>query len=256
MERMLKESVKILGVIPARYKSTRFEGKPLALINDIPMIKRTYDQAKKSIKLNELIVATDDQRIVDYCESESIPIIMTSEYCLTGTDRLAEVSTKLDYDLYINIQGDEPIIDPMSISQIIDSYQKYGDEYMVYNLYKVIADEHEINNKTIIKVIVNKYDDVIYMSRLPIPFSNSDSTPHFKQQIPVYGLTKKALDVFSKQSKTLNEQYEDVELLRFIDLGYKIKMQETTVDSIAVDVPSDIQKVENFLNQHEIKTLI
>ena len=166
------------------------------------------------------------------------------------------MSTKLDYDLYINIQGDEPIIDPMSISQIIDSYQKYGDEYMVYNLYKVIADEHEINNKTIIKVIVNKYDDVIYMSRLPIPFSNSDSTPHFKQQIPVYGLTKKALDVFSKQSKTLNEQYEDVELLRFIDLGYKIKMQETTVDSIAVDVPSDIQKVENFLNQHEIKTLI
>ena len=250
MERMLKDSVKILGVIPARYKSTRFEGKPLALINGIPMIKRTYNQAKKSTKLNELIVATDDQRIVDYCRSESIPIIMTSEHCLTGTDRLAEVSSKLDYDFYINIQGDEPIIDPMSISQIIDLYQKYGDEYMVYTLYKFITDEHEVNSKTIIKVIVNKHDDAMYMSRLPIPFSNSDLVPNFKQQVPVYGFIKKALDVFSKQRKTLNEQYEDSELLRFIDLGYKIKMQETTVDTIAVDVPSDIQKVENFLNQH------
>ena len=85
---------------------------------------------------------------------------------------------------------------------------------------------------------------------MPLPFSNSDLVPNFKQQVPVYGFTKKALDVFSKQRKTLNEQYEDSELLRFIDLGYKIKMQETTVNSIAVDVPSDIQKVENFLNQH------
>ncbi len=245
-----KRDFSVLGVIPARYKSTRFEGKPLALINGIPMIKRTYTQAKKSTQLDDLIVATDDQRIVDYCASENIPTIMTSENCLTGTDRLAEVSNKLDYDLYINIQGDEPVIDPMSITQIIDSYKKYGDRYMVHNLYKVIADKDEINSQAIIKVIIDENDDVMYMSRLPIPFSNSNLMPDFKQQVPVYGFTKKALSVFSDQEKTLNEQYEDIELLRFVDLGYKIKMQKTDVNSIAVDVPKDIQKVEKFLNQH------
>ena len=241
------KNTKILGVIPARYKSTRFEGKPLALIAGIPMIKRTYLQAKKSILLDDLIVATDDNRIIDYCKSENIPVITTSSNCLTGTDRLAEVATQLDYDLYINIQGDEPVIDPDSISQIINTYHQYGDEYMVYNLYKIITDMKEVNSQTIIKVIVNENDDVMYMSRLPIPYSNSDLKQDFRQQIPVYGFTKDALIIFSNHKKTLNEKYEDVELLRFIDLGYKIKMQETKVDSIAVDVPDDIKKVEKFL---------
>ncbi|MBU0925231.1 3-deoxy-manno-octulosonate cytidylyltransferase, partial [bacterium] len=120
--------------------------------------------------------------------------------------------------------------------------------YMVYNLYKIINDESEINSQTIIKVIVNENDDVMYMSRLPVPYSNNSLKQIFRQQIPVYGFTKKALEVFSQYPKTINEQFEDIELLRFVDLGYKIKMAETTVDSIAVDVPSDIQKVENFLN--------
>jgi len=244
---MVNVNTKILGVIPARYKSTRFEGKPLVLIDGIPMIKRTYIQAKKSQLLDDLVVATDDKRIVDYCDSENIPTVMTTSNCLTGTDRLAEVSQKLDYDLYINIQGDEPVIDPKSISQIINTYHSYGNDYMVYNLYKVITDIKEINSKTIIKVIVNEQDEVMYMSRLPVPFSNSKLIQDFKQQIPVYGFTKEALSIFSKYKKTINEQYEDIELLRFIDLGYKIKMSETTVDSIAVDVPSDIIKVENFL---------
>jgi len=246
---MVKQKTKILGVIPARYKSTRFEGKPLALIDGIPMIKRTYNQAKKSKLLDHLVVATDDDRIVDYCNSENIPTIMTTTDCLTGTDRLAQVANKLDYDLYINIQGDEPVIDPESISQIINTYHNFGNEFMVYNLYKVITDMKEINSNTIIKVIVNEYDEVMYMSRLPIPFSNSKLVQDFKQQIPVYGFTKDALIIFSNHKKTINEQFEDIELLRFIDLGYKIKMQETTVDSIAVDVPSDILKVENFLKK-------
>lgn len=244
---MVKKETKILGVIPARYKSTRFPGKPLALICGIPMIMRTYTQAKKSKLLDNLIVATDDNKIATYCESENIPVILTSEKCLTGTDRLAEVAKKLDYDLYINIQGDEPVIDPESISQIVNAYNKYGNKYMVYNLYKIITDMDEVNSSTIIKVIVNEDDEVMYMSRLPIPFSNANLVQKFKQQIPVYGFTREALSIFSKYKKTINEQYEDIELLRFIDLGYKIKMYETKVDSISVDVPLDIVKVENFL---------
>jgi len=242
--------MKILGVIPARYKSTRFEGKPLALIDGIPMIKRTYQRAKLSAELDELLVATEDQRIVDYCQSEGIPVVMTSDDCLTGTDRIAEVAARYDYDFYINIQGDEPVIDPVVISQLAQQYQRYGEQYLVYNLYKIITDQTEIQSKTIVKVIVNQYNELMYMSRLPVPFSNSNLQSEHKQQIPVYGFTPKALSLFAEQGKkgkTCNEQYEDVELLRFVDLGYKLKMLETKADSIAVDVPADIDKVERFL---------
>jgi 3-deoxy-manno-octulosonate cytidylyltransferase (CMP-KDO synthetase) len=237
----------ILGVIPARYKSTRFEGKPLVEIDGIPMIKRTFLQAQKSHLLQNLVVATEDQRIVSYCESEKIPVIMTSDNCLTGTDRLAEVAQAYAYDFYINIQGDEPVIDPVTISQVISEYEMHGDRYIAYNLYKVISDPHEINSQTIVKVVVNEHDELMYMSRLPIPFSKSGLPPKIKQQIPVYGFTRKALEIFSAQGKSCNEQFEDVELLRFVDHGHKLKMAETFADSISVDVPEDVAKVERFL---------
>lgn len=242
-----KNKIAILGVIPARYKSSRYEGKPLVNINGIPMIKRTYLQAKKSTLLDMLLVATEDQRIVDYCESEGIPVMLTSSECLTGTDRVAEVAKRHHYDFYINIQGDEPIIDPDVISQLVQEFNTYGNKYIAYNMYKIIDDSEEINSNTIIKVIVNEKDEAMYMSRLPIPFSNAALKPSFRQQVPVYGFTPEALDVFSRNNKTINEKFEDVELLRFIDLGYKLKMSETFVDSIAVDVPSDVIKIEKFL---------
>lgn len=237
----------ILGVIPARYRSTRFEGKPLVEIDGIPMIKRTFLQAQKSPLLQDLVVATEDRRIADYCDSESIPVIMTSDSCLTGTDRLAEVARTNLYDFYINIQGDEPVIDPATISQVVSQYELYGDRYIAYNLYKVISDPHEINSQTIVKVVVNEHDELMYMSRLPIPYSKSGLPSRIKQQIPVYGFTRRALEVFSSQGKSCNEQFEDVELLRFADHGYKLKMAETFADSISVDVPEDVAKVERFL---------
>lgn len=243
------KKLKILGVIPARYKSSRFEGKPLCLIKDIPMIKRTYTQAKKSMLLDELLVATESKDIQRYCEEENIPVVMTSDRCLTGTDRLAEVAEKEYFDLYVNIQGDEPVIDPISIDEVVEEFQKYGDEYIAYNLYKSISLEDEVNSNTIIKVINNEKDELMYMSRLGIPFNKSDNEVTFKKQVCVYGFTKKALELFTNRDKTLNEKFEDIEILRFIDMGYKVKMKETKVDSIAVDVPSDIKKVEDFLNE-------
>jgi len=241
---------RILGVIPARYKSTRFEGKPLCLIRGIPMIKRTYTQALKSNLLTNLVVATDSDIIKEYCEKENIPIVMTSTNCLTGTDRIAEVALSEHYDLYVNIQGDEPVIDPISIDEIVDEFQKYGDKYIAYNLYKIIDIEDEIKSDTIIKTIVNEVDELMYMSRLGIPFNKSIYKTIFKKQVCVYGFTKKALEVFSSRDKTLNEQFEDIEILRFLDMGYKVKMKETTVDSIAVDIPSDVKKVEEFLDRN------
>lgn len=240
-------NISTLCVIPARYKSSRFEGKPLALIDGIPMIKRTYDQVVKSMLLNNVIIATEDSRIKDYCERENIPVVITSDECLTGTDRVAEVAELFNYDFYINVQGDEPVIDHKVIDQLIGEYMKHKDVYVAYNLYKFISDEKEINSDTIVKVIVNEKDELMYMSRLPVPYSKSGLAPRFKHQVPVYGFTKKALQEFTKFKKTINEQYEDVELLRFVDLGYKLKMVETDASSIAVDVPSDIYKVEKFL---------
>jgi len=248
-----KENLRVLGVIPARYKSSRYEGKPLCMISGIPMVKRTYLQAKKSNLLDDLVVATESKKIKEYCESENIPVIMTSDNCLTGTDRLAEVSKQMDYDLYVNIQGDEPVIDPKSIDEIVSEYKIYKDNYIAYNLYKVIDDILEVTTDTIIKVITNEKDELMYMSRLGVPFNKSSLEVKHKKQICVYGFTKKALELFSYRSKTLNEQFEDIEILRFVDMGYKVKMKETTVDSIAVDVPNDVEKVEKFLHERGLK---
>jgi len=246
------KEIKVLCIIPARYKSSRFEGKPLVKINGIPMIKRTYIQVSKSQLLDNIVVATEDNRIFNYCCSENMNVVMTSDSCLTGTDRLAEVIKKAEYnryDFYLNIQGDEPVIDPLVIDLLISEYEKYNDKYMIYNLYKKIDDRVEINSNTIIKAIVNEGDELMYMSRLPIPYSNSDLSSTHKMQVPAYGYTAKALDIFSQYDKTLNEQFEDIELLRFIDLGYKIKMLETNAVSIAVDIPSDIYKIEEYLKK-------
>lgn len=243
-------ALKIIGVIPARYKSSRFEGKPLCIIKDIPMVKRTYEQARKSKLLDKLVVATDSDEIRSYCKSENIPVVMTSEDCLTGTDRIAEVAIIEHFDLYVNIQGDEPVIDPKSIDEVVEEFQKYGDKYVAYNLYKIIEDESEINSNTIIKTIVNEKDELMYMSRLATPFNKSDKNAVYKKQVCVYGFTKEALKLFASRPKTLNEQYEDIEILRFLDMGYKVKMKETNVDSIAVDVPEDVKKVENFLDKN------
>jgi 3-deoxy-D-manno-octulosonate cytidylyltransferase len=239
----------IIGVIPARFKSSRYEGKPLALINGVPMIKRTYEQAKKSKLLDELVVATEHEKIKNYCESENIPVVMTTDNCLTGTDRIAEVALEKHFDLYVNIQGDEPVIDPLSIDEVVGEYKIYKDEYVAYNLYKTIDENSEIHSDTIIKTIVNEKDELMYMSRLGVPFNKSKDEAKYKKQVCVYGFTKKALELFSSRSKTVNEQFEDIEILRFVDMGHKVKMKETFVDSIAVDIPTDVQKVEEFLKQ-------
>lgn len=240
--------LKICGIIPARFKSSRFEGKPLTLINGVPMIKRTYDQAKKSKQLNKLIVATDDKLIVDYCKSEGMDVVMTSTDCLTGTDRVSEVAKSNKFDLYVNIQGDEPVIDPETIDVIVKSYREHGNKYIAYNLYKKVDAIDEPASANSIKVIVNQQDELMYMSRLPVPYSKATEQPIYNKQVCVYGFTREALDVFSENKKTRNEKYEDIEILRFVDLGYKVKMVETACDSIAVDVPEDVKKVEAFLS--------
>jgi len=238
---------KVLGVIPARYKSSRFEGKPLACINGIPMIKRTFDQVKSSEYLDYVCVATDDDQIFSFCQENNVPVVMTDPKHPTGTDRVAEVANKLDYDLYVNIQGDEPVIDPKAIQEVVETFRKNRHKCDVYGMYKKIESKEEIDSNSIIKTVVNEKRDLVYMSRYAIPFNKSSENPVFYKQVCVYGFSAKALSYFAKSKKTINEKYEDIELLRFVDLGIKVKMIKTSVSSIAVDYPDDIKKVEEFL---------
>ena len=245
------QKIKILGVIPARYSSTRFPGKPLVSIAGIPMLLRTYLQANKCTLLDELVVATDDKRIQNFCKNNNIPSIMTSKNCLTGTDRISEVSKKIDADLYVNIQGDEPVMDSALIDEVVEQFHKYGKKYIAYNLYKLVDKLEDPLSDSLIKVIVNEEDELMYMSRLPVPFEKNKAAVCFKKQVCVYGFTKKALTIFSSRDKTLNEKYEDIEILRFLDMGYRVKMSEVNLSSIAVDIPEDIEKVENYLRLKE-----
>jgi len=240
-------SAKILGVIPCRYESSRLPGKPLVKIKGIELIKRTYKQCIKSKVFDDLVVATDDIRIEKFCQREGMNVIMTSKECLTGTDRVAEVAEKMDYDLYINIQGDEPVIDPKSFDCIVEAYKQFGDKYIAYNGYKKITIEEEIPSWTIPKVIFNEQEELMYMSRLPVPYNKGKVSRDYFKQVCVYGFTKKALKVFTQQGKTINEKHEDIEILRFVDLGHKVKMVRVEYDCIAVDVPEDILKVEKYL---------
>lgn len=238
--------MRIIGVIPARFASSRFPGKPLVLINGVPMLKRTFTQALGAKSLDALIVATDSEEIECYCHSQAIPVIMTSPTHLTGTDRVAEVATRLPADLYINIQGDEPLIQPQSIEEVIAEFASYGDSYMAYNLYKS-ADSKEAQSPHTIKVITNAQDELLYMSRALIPHGKQGKEVMYKKQVCVYGFSPQALKIFARHKKTYNESYEDIEILRFLELGFKVKMKETQYSSISVDTPSDVARVKEAL---------
>jgi 3-deoxy-D-manno-octulosonate cytidylyltransferase len=248
--------MRICGVIPARYESSRFEGKPLAKIAGVPMLKHTYDQARKCEGLEKLLVATDDERIREYCEAEGIGCVMTSKDCLTGTDRVAEVMRKTDFDFYINIQGDEPVIDPRTIEQVEQAYRTHLDDYIAYNLYKKVEPEEKPESPTVIKVIVNEKDELMYMSRHPVPFEKGSNKRGYLKQVCVYGFTRKALEVFAATGKAPVEMSEDIEILRFLEKGYKVGMVETTYDSIAVDVPEDISRVEKWLAEQNTSGIV
>lgn len=239
---------KIVGVIPARYASSRFNGKPLAKINGVEMLKRTFNQVNNAKLIQETYVATDSKKILEFCNKEKINCVLTANDCLTGTDRIINFSENYDADIYINIQGDEPVIDPRSIDDLIKEIEK-DNEYDVFNMYKQIEDESEKNSSSIIKVAVNEKNELLYMSRANIPSNKSNDNKKLLKQVCVYGFRKSALNNINYNKKSKNEKIEDIEILRFIESNIKVKMIETNYSSISVDHPSDIFKVESFLKK-------
>ena len=230
-------------IIPARYKSSRLPGKPLTLLKGKSMIRRVYEQCLKAVPKNSIYVATEDERIADHCKQNNIQFIMTSDECLTGTDRLCEVSKLVEADYYINIQGDEPLFNPIDIQNLIQELSKQKNLYDVYCGYCSIDSEDTFFSFNMPKVIFNKRKELIYISRAPIPSNKNNMFKNGYRQVCGYAFSKKSLEIFDIKSKTYFESIEDIELLRFLELGVKVKMVEMSNKSIPVDVKEDIEKV-------------
>jgi len=240
--------MKILGIIPARYASTRFPGKPLVDIAGKSMIQRVYEQAKKCVSLAEVIVATDDERIFNHVTNFGGVAVMTSPDHQSGTDRCAEVALKhVGYDVIINIQGDEPYIDPEQITKVAACFT--SADVQLSTLIKKINTLEELNNLNSPKVIINKHSEAIYFSRSPLPYLRghdpSDWLNHFTyfKHIGIYGYRADVLQKVTKLAISPLEKAESLEQLRWIENGYKIRVAETELETHAIDVPEDLKKL-------------
>ena len=240
--------MKILGVIPARYRSTRFPGKPLADIHGRPMVARVYDQAILVDAFAQVLVATDDTRIESACKELGIPTLLTRADHNTGTDRLAEVAQRVPADLYVNIQGDEPMLEPSTIIAAIEPFLGAEvPEFDVTNLMTPIRRMSDLMDSTVPKVVVNDQGDAIYLSRLPIPYPKDDHDITYYKQVCVYGFRPHALAHFAELPQGPSERAEGIELLRFIEHGIKVRMILVEQDTVAVDTPSDLEMVRKLL---------
>lgn len=229
-------------VIPARYQSSRLPGKPLIDLKGKSMILRTYEKCLEVVPKDKVFVATDDERIYNHCISNSINVLMTSNECLTGTDRVAEVAKIIPAEYYINVQGDEPLFNPDDILKVLGCIK--DNDGKIINGYSSINREEDYFSTSIPKVVFRPDGRLLYMSRSPIPGNKNAEFIRGNRQVCVYAFPKNALEEFSSQTiKTPLENEEDIEIIRFLELGYEIFMIELSNDSIAVDNPHDVEKV-------------
>lgn len=239
----------ILGIIPARYASTRFPGKPLVDIKGKPMIQHVYEQSLKAA-LQKIVIATDDERIFNAAKSFGAEVLMTSENHQNGTERCAEVLQQLgnEFDACINIQGDEPFINPEQINLVATLLQQKAS---ITTLVKQITTSEEQNNPNVVKAVINKNFEALYFSRYAIPYVRAGNVEvalqhgKFYKHIGIYGFQKNVLQEIVKLTASFLEQAESLEQLRWLENGYTIKVAETTFETIAIDTPEDLQKLNN-----------
>lgn len=243
--------MKVVGIIPARYASTRFPGKPLALIKGKPMIQRVYEQALKS-KLDAVVIATDDVRIADAVMDFGGQYVMTSPNHRSGTDRCCEALDllKTKYDAVVNIQGDEPFIDPKQIDLLVDLIVR--DDTPLASLAKRIDDEDELFSPNAVKVVVNQEGNAMYFSRNPIPFMrNVDrdewlAKGRFYKHIGIYAYKADVLRQVARMEPSALEQAESLEQLRWLENGLAIRMALSDADNISIDTPDDLHRAEQY----------
>jgi len=234
------------GIIPARYRSTRFPGKALAFILGKPLIQRVYEGAKRARLLDQVIIATDDERIFQVARKFGAQVVMTSALHRSGTERVAEVARKIKTPIIINIQGDEPLIEGKMIDKLVKVLQ--DKSILMASLMARVSDLNLLADSNRVKVVVDKKDYALYFSRSPLPFQASR---FFYQHIGIYGFKRDFLLKLVRLQPSRLEKMEKLEQLRVLENGYRIKMVETDFLTLSVDLPQDIIKVEEILRKKE-----
>lgn len=238
--------MKFIIIIPARYASTRFPGKPLAEINGRPMIWWTYQEAKKVNNVSEVIVATDDKRILQKCNELGINCEMTSDYCKTSTERAYEIAKRHNSDLYVVVNGDEPLIDYHIIEKIIPNRCPNN---AVYNLMTPIHDPVQALDPSNIKVVIDENCYALMFSRSLIPYPKSSISYSFYKHVGVLAYTLSSLEFFVETKKGKLEEIEDINELRFLEHGVPVKMVLVDCNSLSVDTPKDLDYIAHLLKE-------
>lgn len=241
--------MKILGIIPARYASSRFPGKPLIQIKGKSMIQRVYEQSKRSELLTDLVVATDDERIYEHVIEFGGNAVLTSTEHQSGTDRCLEAlqKNKNKFDVVINIQGDEPFIDPSQITDLIKCFEDKNTD--IATLVKKVHHIEELDSPSMVKVVINNRDQAMYFSRSIIPFIHEVPREEWSEQydfyehVGIYGYTTKALEEITKLPISSYEVLERLEQLRWLENGFTIKVAYTEIDSEPIDTPEDLERI-------------
>ncbi|WP_271912221.1 3-deoxy-manno-octulosonate cytidylyltransferase [Vreelandella alkaliphila] len=232
-------------LIPARYGSSRYPGKPLVNLLGKPMVLWVAELSAKAVGKENVYVATEDQRIADVVVSAGFQAVMTTDDALTGTDRLAQAAEHIDADVFINVQGDEPLVDPIDILKVRDA--KVANMGDVINGFSWVSDEEDPHSVNIPKVISTEDNILVYMSRVALPgYKDQKCAPsRYKKQVCIYAFTLEELRSFRTFGrKSTLEHSEDIEILRFLEMGKTIRLIETKPGSLAVDIPDDVAKVE------------
>lgn len=242
--------MKIIGVIPARYQSTRMPGKPLADILGKPMIWWVYQEAKKSAKLADCVIATDDARIEDACRQYGIPCLMTSPDHDTPTGRIWEVSTKLDADLYLQIMGDEPLIDVRAFDLILPDTLP-ADPYYVAVLTNVMGHPADVIDFSNQKVVTNAAREILLISRSPIPYPKGTLDFEYEKVTGIQLYSRQALAFYHDTPKSILEKAEENDMMRFIENGHKVHAIQSPYKTVSVDTPKDLALVNEILAERE-----
>jgi 3-deoxy-manno-octulosonate cytidylyltransferase (CMP-KDO synthetase) len=235
--------MKVIGIIPARFGSTRFAGKVLADLGGKPVVQHVWENAIKCKMLEDLVIAADDERIIKTAESFNAKAIYTSPDQPSGTDRLIEVVNPLDVDIVVNIQGDEPMVLPEMVDNLARAIIEDKDVYMA-TLAKKIEDKKEIKDPNIVKLVKDKNDFALYFSRSIIPYPRYETDQFYYKHLGLYAYTKDFLFEFANLPKSHLEIVEGLEQLRALENGYRIKVVETSFDTIGIDTPEDLDKAK------------
>ncbi|KAL1537774.1 3-deoxy-manno-octulosonate cytidylyltransferase [Salvia divinorum] len=246
---------RVIGIIPARYASSRFQGKPLVNILGKPMIQRTWERAKMATSLDHIVVATDDEKIADCCRGFGADVMMTSESCRNGTERCNEALSKMDkrYDVVVNIQGDEPLIEPEIIDGIVKALQAAPDA--VFSTAVTSLKPEDAHDPNRVKCVVDNHGYAIYFSRGLIPFNKSGNVnPQFPYllHLGIQSYDTKFLNIYPELPPTPLQLEEDLEQLKVLENGYKMKVIKVDHEAHGVDVPEDVDKIESYMRERNL----